>query len=207
MMKKQEDKGDNMKNNFLLVSLEESKAKKLAEVISNDTARKILDQLSKNDCTESELSKDLKIPISTVHYNLKQLQEANLVTVEEFHYSQKGKEVNHYKLANKYIIIAPKNEGNTFLDALRKIIPLTIITISVAFCLKLLSMLTTSTDAQTLRAAKSEISDQAAYGGARLMAASSPMPVAPEPSLSAAWYLAGAVIIMGIYLVYLWKKK
>ena len=31
---------------FLLVSLREEKAKKLAQVLSNDTARKILDDLS-----------------------------------------------------------------------------------------------------------------------------------------------------------------
>jgi len=59
---------------FMLVSLKESKAKKLAEVIGNDTCRKILDFLaSKKSATETEISKDLNIPISTVHYNLKHL--------------------------------------------------------------------------------------------------------------------------------------
>src|SRR3989344_3588410 len=96
------------KEKFLLVSLKEDKAKKLAQVISNDTSRKILDYLAEKEATESDLAKTLEVPISTIHYNLKALMDAGIIEVEEFHYSQKGKEVNHYKLANKYIIIAPK---------------------------------------------------------------------------------------------------
>tara|TARA_Y100000031_G_scaffold105561_1_gene116169 strand:- start:4386 stop:5048 length:663 start_codon:yes stop_codon:yes gene_type:complete len=98
------------KETFLLVSLKEEKAKQLAQVISNPSCRKILDYLATvDDSTETQISKDLKIPISTVHYNLTHLEKGGLVEVEEFHYSSKGKEVNHYKLANKFIIISPKS--------------------------------------------------------------------------------------------------
>src|SRR3989338_9698502 len=98
------------KQSFLLVSLQEEKAKELATVISNDSCRKILDFLSEvDDATETEIAKKLNIPLSTVHYNLQHLIKAGIVATEEFHYSEKGKEVNHYKLANKYIIIAPKS--------------------------------------------------------------------------------------------------
>ena len=115
------------KEKFLLVSLKESKAKKLAQVISNETSRKILDHLADNEATESELAKKLKLPISTVHYNLKCLMEGGLVTVEEFHYSEKGKEVNHYKLANKYIIIAPKSTYG-IKERLKSILPVALLT-------------------------------------------------------------------------------
>src|SRR3989338_6028072 len=100
------------KNNFLLVDLNEEKTKKLAETITSDTSRKILNHLAEKEETEANIAQLLQLPISTVHYHLQKLQEAGLVKVEEFHYSQKGREVNHYKLANKYIIIAPqKVEG------------------------------------------------------------------------------------------------
>ena len=99
------------KKSFLLVSLKEDKAKKLAEVISNKTCRKILDYLAdKKDATESAIAKDLNIPISTVHYNMKALMTARLVKSDEYHYSEKGKEVSHYRLANQYVIIAPEGE-------------------------------------------------------------------------------------------------
>jgi len=108
---------------FMLVSLKEEKAKKLSHVLSNKTAVKILEYLAGKDATESQIAKALKIPLSTVNYNMKQLLEAKLVTSDEFHYSEKGKEVSHYKLANKYIIIAPTAEDETFLQHLKKFVP------------------------------------------------------------------------------------
>ena len=86
---------------FLMLSLEDAATKKIANVVSNDTCKKLLDALSEKDSSESDLSKSLDLPISTVHYNLKQLVDVGLVTAEEFHYSKKGKEVLHYRLANK----------------------------------------------------------------------------------------------------------
>jgi len=128
------------KETFLLVSLNESKAKELAQVVSNNTCRKILDYLSNHDdATETQISEDLDIPISTVHYNLHQLIKGKLVEAEEFHYSKKGKEVNHYKLANKYIIIAPKTTTTSFKEKLAKIFPVAIFIILGAGLIQLIS--------------------------------------------------------------------
>src|SRR3989338_8539569 len=111
------------KEKFMLVSLKESKAKELAQVITNDSCRKILDYLSeKEDSTESVMADELKLPISTVHYNLQLLIKSGIVVSEEYHYSAKGKEVNHYQLANKYIIIAPKSIHG-IKEKLRSILP------------------------------------------------------------------------------------
>ncbi|KHO44968.1 MAG: ArsR family transcriptional regulator [archaeon GW2011_AR3] len=115
---------------FMLVSLKENQAKKLAQVISNETSRKILDFLSQQESTESEISRALKMPISTVHYNLQHLVENKLVIAEEFHYSQKGKEMLHYKLANKLIIIAPATTDEGFMKKLKRLFPLGIITLA-----------------------------------------------------------------------------
>jgi len=127
--------------NFLLVSLKEEEAKKLAQVISNDTSRRILDHLAKvKDDTETTISKKLGLPLSTVHYNLKALLKARLIQANEFHYSEKGKEVNHYSLANKYVIIAPKTAPETLKDKLRKILPVAIITVVCAGFIQFVSM-------------------------------------------------------------------
>lgn len=127
---------------FLLVSLEEAKAKKLAQVLNNETCTKILNYLANGkDGTETEISKALKLPLSTVHYNLKQLVEARLVLADEYHYSEKGREVNHYKLANKYIIIAPTQEQSGFAEKLKGFLPVTLITIGTAAILKALGFL------------------------------------------------------------------
>ena len=91
---------------YILVSLEDERSKKIAESISNKTARKILDYLSsKEDVGAEEISKSLNIPLPTVDYNLK---KAELIEAKQFVWSQKGKRVILYKLAKKFIIIAPK---------------------------------------------------------------------------------------------------
>src|SRR3989344_7026415 len=115
------------KEKFVLLSLQEDKAKELAQVISNESCRKILDYLAENnDATASELAGKLQVPISTVHYNLKNLVAGGLVSSDEYHYSQKGKEVNHYKLANKYIIIAQKSTHG-IKEKLRAILPVALL--------------------------------------------------------------------------------
>jgi DNA-binding transcriptional ArsR family regulator len=96
------------KEKFILVDLKDDDSKKLAQVISNESSRKILDYLADGDATESDIAEELGIPISTVHYNLQALLKAKMVETEEFHYSKKGKEMLHYSLANQCVIIAPK---------------------------------------------------------------------------------------------------
>ena len=125
------------KKNFLLLSMEDEKIKKISNVISNESCRKILDYLSDKDSTESELAQKLNIPISTVHYNLQQLMGTGLIESSEFHYSEKGKEMSHYKLANKYIIIAPKKTYG-IKEKLKSILPVAIIASGAALVVQYL---------------------------------------------------------------------
>ena len=117
------------KENFILVSLKGDQSKKLAHSISNETCRKILNYLSETEtATETDISKNLEMPISTAHYNLQLLRENGLVETKEYHYSKKGREILHYSLANKMIIIAPR-ASEKFLDKLKTILPVAATTI------------------------------------------------------------------------------
>jgi predicted transcriptional regulator len=131
------------KKNFILMSLEDKETKKIANVVSNDSCKKILDYLAEHDnAIESEIAKELKIPISTAHYNLKQLMEVGLVLSDEFHYSPKGKEVRHYQIANKYIIITPqKTKG--IKDIIKNIMPAFLVSLGVSFALFMTAKLNT----------------------------------------------------------------
>ncbi|MBI4146071.1 winged helix-turn-helix transcriptional regulator [Candidatus Woesearchaeota archaeon] len=123
---------------FLLVSLEEQQAKHLEDVISNETSRKIINHLSeKEDVTETQLAKELNMPLSTVHYNLQKLKEAQLVNVETFHYSSKGREVDHYRLANKYVIITPKPVKG-IKTHLKNILPIAFAMLGISWIIKLI---------------------------------------------------------------------
>ncbi|MFH1506139.1 MAG: helix-turn-helix domain-containing protein [archaeon] len=199
-------------DSFLLLNLKEDKAKKLAQVISNETARKILDFLTKKEATESEIAKDLKIPISTVHYNLKHLKSSGLVIVDEFHYSAKGKEVDHYKLANKYIIITPKDTP-AIAKALRKFLPITGIVVGLSAAMYFANsifratggmqektlMMAPAADAflaeETARAANSAVEPVVTHS-----------PIFFQQSF-ALWFLYGALFVIAIYLLWTWLEK
>ena len=124
---------------FILLSLKEQESKELAKVISNDTSRKILDLLVKSPLTETQIAESLSIPISTAHYNLKHLAKAKLVKADEYHYSSKGKEVLHYSLTNKMVIITPEASTESVREKLKIAFPLTILALAGATLVKFLS--------------------------------------------------------------------
>ncbi|MBW3002941.1 helix-turn-helix domain-containing protein [Candidatus Woesearchaeota archaeon] len=197
------------KDTFLLVSLQEEKAKEVAQIISNKSSRKILDFLAAAaDATETQIAKALGLPISTVHYNLEALKKAKLVESEEFHYSSKGKEVSHYKLANKYIIIAPKSVHG-IKGKLRNILPLGIATAAVAYFISLLSKGTQfiANKGETYRM----VVEEAASGTAGTAAVPEAVDAA-EVAVQAVtqqtiwqnpvlWFVVGAAFAIGLYFL------
>ena len=185
---------------FMLVSLKEYKAKKLAQVISNESCRKILDYLSrKKTATETKIAKELNLPLSTVHYNLKHLKQSNLVVAEEFHYSKKGKEVNHYRIANKLIIISPAKRTEGFLNKLKELLPLGMIAVAAAGAIQLYSKLSAPSVLWAQKAmAVNTMAMEAAERAAPI--AAPPIETAPEPNI-ALWFLTGSVFIMVVYIV------
>ena len=106
---------------YLLFSLEKEKSKKLAQAISNETARKILNYLSRNDASESYIAKALNLPLSTVHYNLQNLKESNLIKSKDFYWSEKGKKIEMYTVSKKFIVISPA--GQALGSSLKNILP------------------------------------------------------------------------------------
>lgn len=184
------------KHSFLLVSLQEDKAKKLAQVVSNESCRKILDYLTDKEATETELAAKLQLPLSTVHYNLKQLVDAGLVSADEFHYSKKGKEVIHYKLANKYIIIAPKSTFG-IKEKLKSILPAALIVAGVGFIWQLIASSIILTQSGVEKAAT--VREAAIEAMPQQLAA----PVQQPATLSTTylWFIAGIVMTIVLYLL------
>jgi len=188
------------KEKFLLVSLSESKAKELAQAISNDTCRKILDYLAEKEATETELAQKLSLPISTVHYNLQQLQKGNLVVVDEFHYSPKGKEVNHYKLANKYIIIAPKSTYG-IKERLKGILPVAIIISAGAAIIQLSSSMFSRASVSKTSSAPMLMAEKAVEASGAAVPEAAKEIVASAFSGTALWFSIGAVSAILIYFI------
>ena len=184
--------------NFLLVSLDENKAKQLGQAVSNDACRRILNHLAtKKGATETEISKELGLPLSTAHYNIKQLAESGIVNADNFHYSQKGKEVLHYSLANKYIIIAPK-ATESLANKLKKILPVFAITTATGIALHLITKFNrgfnTGIYTATQQAAEAATAGKAATATSQASAAA-------EPSI-ALWFIIGAVFALTVLILY-----
>ena len=187
-------------NTFLLLSLDEAKAKKVASVIGSDVCRKILDFIAERDSTESEISSQLSIPLSTVHYNLKQLVDAGLVKADEFHYSQKGKEINHYSIANKFIIIAPKSTEGIMVK-IRKIIPAFVLVAGVGIAIEITRRANIGIVASSY---SNKMVEYEATGGAASMKAAATSAAVQTSSSNpvALWFIGGALFALIVYLAY-----
>lgn len=185
-------------NTFLLLSLEEEKAKRLANVIGSDTCRRILDYLAKKEATETELSRELNMPISTVHYNLKQLLSAGLVKADEFHYSEKGREVDHYSIANKYIIIAPK-PTESLANKLKRILPVFALVAATGAAMQLITNLQTSNERVLYSTAKTL--GEEAVQALPALPQQAITPLTPQIGI-ALWFTIGALFALIVYLVY-----
>ncbi len=180
---------------YILVNLEDEKSKKIAESISNKTARKILDYLSsKEEAGAEEISKELKLPISTIDYNLKNLKKAGLVETKHFLWSQKGKRIILYSLARKFIVISPKLSD--IKKELKHIIPLVGIAAVISVIIQYLTKPKPVFQA-TLKSASEEVLAESsmAFDAAPSLAQAS---TTPPYGL---WFFLGALFIIVIYLL------
>lgn len=101
-----------MKEKYIMFSMGDERIKQLSEALSNPSCRKILDILSEKELTETDISKELKIPLNTVGYNVKKLVNAGLIEKTSHFWSIRGKKMPVYRVSNKKIIISPKKTNN-----------------------------------------------------------------------------------------------
>lgn len=121
-----------MAEKYLMVSLEDERAKHISEVLGNKTCKKILDLLSEKELTETEIAETLKIPLNTVDYNIKKLLKTNLIEkTKNYFWSTKGKKIPVYKISNKFIVISPKKSKSYFKPIIPAIVLSTILTFFV----------------------------------------------------------------------------
>lgn len=191
---------------FLLLNLKEKRAKDLAKAMSNESCRKILDFLTTTKkSTESGISKKLNIPLSTVHYNLSQLKKSGLITADEYHYSKKGKEILHYKLAKKYIIISPQDEEN-FLDKLKKILPLGLFALIGAGAIQIYTFLQNKSMNKMTNFAQMNVESDTFNAASRSIEPQLNQISQNEPNI-AVWFLAGSIFIILITILFQLIKK
>lgn len=116
---------------LLILPLNDKNSKKITQIISNDTARIILEAIASEPLSASLIAEKLGIPLSTVQYNLEKLNDAGLVKVERTKYSEKMKHVKIYAPQRKFVVIVPeKTNRKDIIAALKRY--LTVIFFAVA---------------------------------------------------------------------------
>lgn len=108
---------------FIMVGMDDPNLKKISEVLSNKTAKKIIDYLSENkEASEKDLSDSLNVPLNTVEYNIKKLLEVGILKKHKnFFWSKRGKKIIMYELSNKSIVISPS--GSNVSEKLKSLVP------------------------------------------------------------------------------------
>jgi predicted transcriptional regulator len=105
---------------LLIIPLGEG-SKKITQVISNDMARKIIELLADAPLSASDIAERLVTPLTTIVYNLENLESVGLIRVDKIKYSEKGREVRIYAPVRKLIVLVPeKTDRKSITDILRK---------------------------------------------------------------------------------------
>ncbi len=97
-----------MEEKYIMFSMEDDRIKQLSEVLSNPSCKKILNFLSEKELTETDIAKELKVPLNTIDYNIKKLVSTGLIEKTSHFWSVRGKKMPVYRVSNKKIIISPK---------------------------------------------------------------------------------------------------
>jgi len=114
-----------MESKNILIQIDDTRAKHIAEVLGNKTCQKILKILIDKKLTETDIAKKLNIPLNTVDYNIKKLIKADLIESSSHWWSVKGKKMPVYKISDKKIIITPKKLKSSLAQTLAVTVLLT----------------------------------------------------------------------------------
>ncbi|MEK6819231.1 MAG: winged helix-turn-helix domain-containing protein [Nanoarchaeota archaeon] len=111
----------------IMIDLDDPRSEKIAEVISNKTAKKILISLAEGEKSIGDISLELGLPVNTVSYNIDKMVGAGIIEkAKKYLWSVKGRKIEYYKVSNRRIIIEPKK-------MIRGIVPVLLITLVFAF--------------------------------------------------------------------------
>lgn len=196
-----------MNNKYITISLEGDQAGKIAEVLGNKTCKKILALLAEKEASESDLANELKIPMNTAEYNIHKLVEASLIEKASHWWSVKGKKIPVYRLANKYIVIAPKKSNFS------KFIPVALFSGAAAFLIRYFTSMNQSSQlnlasemGEKAYVAAPSAATSIVDGAGEMLTNTAPLVDRALAMPVWAWFLIGAGFALLVLLIFNWKK-
>ncbi len=195
-----------MAKSSIVVDIDDPRSAKIAEVISNKTAKKILSLLAESEMSSSEIAEKLTLPLNTVTYNMGKLVESGLVDkVNKVFWSSRGKRMEIYKVSNRRIVISPKK-------IVRGILPALIVTLLIAAIIGFFQNqqferagvgTPTENFAQMKSADNAALASGAAPAAESFVAAGESLPQNLEKAPDSwAWYLVGAMSALVVVIVW-----
>jgi len=190
-----------MAKSSLMINLDDPRAEKVAEVLSNKTCKKILVALAENEMTESEIASTLNLPLNTIGYNIKKLSDSGLIEKEnKFLWSVKGKRVFKYRVSNKRIVISPK-------IGVKGIIPTLIVTLLAAAGIKIWSdslFASHTIRSSEIIGATEKVATIASSTQEKSANIASQLANVPDIW---AWYLLGALTVLLVIIILNWRRS
>ncbi|SEO83128.1 Helix-turn-helix domain-containing protein [Halogranum amylolyticum] len=104
-----------------VIGVDSEDADEMLSALSSSTARKLLSALHEDPDSPSSLADRLDTSLQNVQYHLGKLEAADLVTVADTVYSEKGREMKVYAPSNRPLVVfAGREEDSTGLKAALK---------------------------------------------------------------------------------------
>jgi DNA-binding transcriptional ArsR family regulator len=187
-----------MSDKIIHVDLDDERIGKIADAISNKTCKKLLELLVDEEMSASQIADKLKLPLNTITYNLDILVESGLVDKSsEFLWSEKGKRIVKYKVADKKIVISPKSKFKGILASV-------LVSGLIALGIKYWSESNVYGNDIAYSGMQKGAETAFAYSKSSDMVASSVSSVSVgEPAL---WFLFGALVALIILFLFNWRK-
>ena len=210
---------------LLILPLNDKNSKKISQIISNDTARNILEAIASEPLSASLIAEKLRIPLSTVQYNLEKLNDAGLAKVERTKYSEKMKHVKIYAPQRKFVVIVPeKTDRKNVIATLKRYLTVVFFAVAGSGIIEFLTMKMKGPSPAFEEVTRSVIPEE---GGRPLgpVPAPTPMPeIVPSPvpapkgiglgfefdifSHPGLWFLFGCLfVILVVFLIEYYGRK
>ncbi len=201
-----------MVDGVVVIQPGDERAQRIARAMASQTANAIIQAFGSGPLTSSEVARSMAIPITTATYHIDNLLNAGLIEVMETRWSEKGREVKVYGLANQVVIIAPPESD--LRAVLKKYATLfgIVVLASVGLWGILPALLPAPQDSMMLPAPQDAMMPKVAGGGEEITAFRAPLENAagapPVHDLVMAFFFGACAVLFALlaYEVYYWWR-
>lgn len=188
-------------------------SKRIGQVIGSESCRKILDSLTSQPASTSQLAERLGLALTTVQYDVERLLEAGLIRVERVARTEKMREMKIYGPVRKLIVVVPeKLAGGSPTDLLKRYLGAFLGILFVGALVELLPAFGGGLGAPPATAPQAM--DEAAGAAERSLPLAAPA-AAPEPAFLATppephyglWLIVGGALALALLGLAGWVRR